>query len=579
MGGSKPRVLEALNTNDRNMRASSPAKRTRSEMETGSTQENADAGQKEGGSPLRSEVSAAEEVEMADPKESGQTKPPLAEQVQEIIQLVDQPLSDGDAGYIVSQAWLTRAREQAEKGESENDPLGPVDNSNLNLVVDASTDGIKDERGKDFVPLKPGLQIKVDYEILPTEAWSKIIKWHGLAKGSPTIVRYCHNTTASDISENLQYEAYPPVFTLFKLPPSAPTAAETSNPAPKKILARRSELFQEFLKRAKKEANIALSNNVRLWRFTGAAVESAPAQPGVLTPADSRSTSPVPNVAVPIGLGKNMIIDINTFISFQEGSQRELLDIKDETNKITPADRSTCGEIGLGQEGVLVLEEQTGGPGGGEWVTTIAASRSKDGALLKGSLSAEGMLKPGNTASGRTSPTPSIMTRGRATKGRGKGVSGLSNLGNTCYMNSALQCVRACLELTEYFLGDKYKTELNPTNPLGNKGEVAKAYAALLKDIYKSNSPTSCSPSSFRKTIAKYNHQFAGYQQQDSQEFVLFLLDGLQEDLNRITKKPYIEKPDSTDEMVHNHSALVKFAEENWRIYKARNEWYCIALR
>lgn len=53
---------------------------------------------------------------------------------------------------------------------------------------------------------------------------------------------------------------------------------------------------------------------------------------------------------------------------------------------------------------------------------------------------------------------------------------------------------------------------------------------------------------------------------------MLFLLDGLQEDLNRIQKKPYIEKPDSTDEMVHNTAALKEFADKCWDIYKARND-------
>ena len=72
--------------------------------------------------------------------------------------------------------------------------------------------------------------------------------------------------------------------------------------------------------------------------------------------------------------------------------------------------------------------------------------------------------------------------------------------------------------------------------------------------------------------IGKYGPNFSGYGQQDSQEFLLFLLDGLQEDLNRILKKPYIEKPDSTDEMVHNPTLLKQFADECWRIYKARND-------
>ena len=117
---------------------------------------------------------------------------------------------------------------------------------------------------------------------------------------------------------------------------------------------------------------------------------------------------------------------------------------------------------------------------------------------------------------------------------------------------------------------DDYIHELNPSNPLGHHGNVAKAYAALLHSIYSSN--TSFSPTQFKATIGKYGVNFSGYQQQDSQEFLLFLLDGLQEDLNRVKKKPYIEKPDSTDEMVHNTAALKAFADQNWDIYKARND-------
>lgn len=45
--------------------------------------------------------------------------------------------------------------------------------------------------------------------------------------------------------------------------------------------------------------------------------------------------------------------------------------------------------------------------------------------------------------------------------------------------------------------------------------------------------------------MGKFAPQFSGYQQQDSQELMAFLLDGLHEDLNRIRKKPYIELKDS----------------------------------
>ena len=50
----------------------------------------------------------------------------------------------------------------------------------------------------------------------------------------------------------------------------------------------------------------------------------------------------------------------------------------------------------------------------------------------------------------------------------------------------------------------------------------------------------------FQIAVGRFTPQFSGYQQQDSQELMAFLLDGLHEDLNRIRKKPYIELKDGS---------------------------------
>jgi len=39
-------------------------------------------------------------------------------------------------------------------------------------------------------------------------------------------------------------------------------------------------------------------------------------------------------------------------------------------------------------------------------------------------------------------------------------VAGLSNLGNTCYMNSILQCISATPNFVAYLLDNEYKEDL-----------------------------------------------------------------------------------------------------------------------
>jgi len=48
-----------------------------------------------------------------------------------------------------------------------------------------------------------------------------------------------------------------------------------------------------------------------------------------------------------------------------------------------------------------------------------------------------------------------------------KGLCGSQNLGNTCFMNSAIQCVSHSLGLTYYFLSGEYEADINPNNSLG----------------------------------------------------------------------------------------------------------------
>jgi ubiquitin carboxyl-terminal hydrolase 4/11/15 len=135
---------------------------------------------------------------------------------------------------------------------------------------------------------------------------------------------------------------------------------------------------------------------------------------------------------------------------------------------------------------------------------------------------------------------------------------GLQNLGNTCFMNSALQCLSATELLTAYFLSDEWKPEVNTSNPLGMEGRIANVYAKLIGNLWYDDGNSSFSPRHFKHIIGERNPMFLGYGQQDSHELLLSLLDGLHEDLNRIIKKEYVECPDfDKDKMTEAEFAKV----------------------
>jgi ubiquitin carboxyl-terminal hydrolase 4/11 len=84
------------------------------------------------------------------------------------------------------------------------------------------------------------------------------------------------------------------------------------------------------------------------------------------------------------------------------------------------------------------------------------------------------------------------------------GITGLSNLGNTCFMNSALQCMSNTYELTQYFLTGSFRAEINMENPLGSQGKIAKRFASFLKALWYESSKV-FSPYGIKAAIAKLN--------------------------------------------------------------------------
>lgn len=134
------------------------------------------------------------------------------------------------------------------------------------------------------------------------------------------------------------------------------------------------------------------------------------------------------------------------------------------------------------------------------------------------------------------------------TKYKNKGLTGLTNLGNTCFMNSCLQCLSHTYELRELFSQSQFKKRfLDDMKPC----TLLKEWVDLNDLMWSENCIISCDR--WLECVHKRAHEeekliFTGYQQNDCSEFLMFVLDNFHENIKRGVKMTIKGTPETEND-------------------------------
>ena len=144
------------------------------------------------------------------------------------------------------------------------------------------------------------------------------------------------------------------------------------------------------------------------------------------------------------------------------------------------------------------------------------------------------------------------------------GISRFSNIGGvTCYMNSILAILQQTPIFTEYILTAQFKDKLQFDNP----SELTKSIIFQLHNLIKishSHDNFKIAPSSFRTAVSSKDSMWGMQHHQDSQEFLSFLLNSIEEE---ISQKVIFVPGRLFGETTYNSPLLNIMANNIWQLF------------
>ncbi|XP_032294938.1 ubiquitin carboxyl-terminal hydrolase Usp2 isoform X3 [Drosophila virilis] len=139
-----------------------------------------------------------------------------------------------------------------------------------------------------------------------------------------------------------------------------------------------------------------------------------------------------------------------------------------------------------------------------------------------------------------------------------EGLCGLRNIGNTCFMNSVIQCLSHTTELTRFLRAHHTSTR----TATSKDQQILHEFAKLIQEMWTTN-VHSVTPMELKRAFSTKHRMYSDYNQQDAQEFLRFFLDSLHSALNTGVKGETLNIDDNLSDN--------KKADLTWEWY-ARHE-------